>query len=210
LQHGQLCTVAAGGSRERLLVLLSPSTPLERLSIRTEYLSTLETTTHPDSQPVHGEPDCCARTATSDRTGHWCEFGDPKSFAAKWAFRRPLANSEKQRTSRTQPSFLTDTSQGYPLQRTHEYAQALSHIGQRSSHRIASKTGESTGAPIHAPKFFFGSWCRRLRARSRSRDLTGLNAVGVGGPEISQLNNIELLYFVNRSKTRNGVHAGSL
>ena len=125
--------------------------------IRTEYLSTLETVNLPDSRPIHDAPDCSAHTATSDRTRHRFGFGDPKSFAAKWAFRKRPTNAEKQRTSRLQPSFLTDTSQGSPRRRTHEYAPALSHIGQRNSHRIGSKSGELIGVPIHAPRFFSGS-----------------------------------------------------
>ena len=56
-------------------------------AIRTGYGSPLETATLPDSGPIHDEPDCFAHKAISDRARHRFGLADPKSFAAKWAFR---------------------------------------------------------------------------------------------------------------------------
>ena len=42
--------------------------------------------------PIY-EPDYSAHKATSDHTRHRFGLGDPRSFAAKWAFRGRLANA---------------------------------------------------------------------------------------------------------------------
>jgi hypothetical protein len=102
--------------------------------------------------------------------------------------------------SKQQPSWPTVSSSSCSRRRMHEYGPALSHIGQQESHRIGSKTDESIGGPIHGPRFFFDSACRRSIAGLRHDDPMVLSGVGAGGLEISQHYNIEFLYSVKQTK----------
>jgi hypothetical protein len=111
----QLYRYAAGGSRKRPLTFHCPSPggePLYRVAAlqvgnkrlpetspgiifthdsrapatTTKYSLTPETANRPDLLRCHDEPDCFAHKAISDHTRHCSGFGDPKSFAARWAY----------------------------------------------------------------------------------------------------------------------------